>query len=115
MTELHKLKDRALDASSRGLHRKAAEIYTEIVSREPGADWRMRAGEAARRAGLLPLAIEHFTVAAEAYAGEGFPQKAIAVARLILQLEPGREDTMMLLESLRRDGTPLASLRVRLE
>jgi hypothetical protein len=110
MTDLQKLKDRALEATHSGRYRKAAELYEEIASREPDADWRRRAGEAARRAGMLGVALQHFSVAAARYATEGFRNKAIALARLILQLDPSNSGATDLLESLIDEHTPLPAV-----
>lgn len=110
MTDLQKLKDRALDASSRGRHRKAAALFEEIATREPGADWRHRAGEAARRAGMMGPALQHFSTAAARYASEGFGRKAIALARLVLKLDPGNLDASSLLDRLGQADQSLAPM-----
>jgi len=104
--ELSKLKEQALKAVEKSAWGKAAELYLEIAKREPEADWRQRAGETLRKAGDTAAAVEQFMLAAEGYAKGGFLLKAIAVCKVVLQIDPKHTSTQAMLAELysQRDG-----------
>ena len=106
-----KLKDEASEAAARGKHKKAAELYMELARADPGDPlWPHRAGEALRRAGARAESIAHLVLAAEGYAKHGFLLKAISVAKMILEIDPGHQDTQTMLATLyaKRDAKPPA-------
>ncbi len=101
--DLRKLKDEAAHATEKGKHRKAAELYARVAERErDDAQWPQKAGEALRRAGAPGEALPHFAAAAEVYARQGFSLKAVAMAKVILQIDPRHRRAGELLEQLSR-------------
>jgi hypothetical protein len=86
---LRDLKDRALRAFEARRYREAARLFVETAALEPGDPlWRVRAGEAFRKLGLLSSAAASFAQAAAGYARNGFPLQAGAMRRLALSLDP---------------------------
>jgi CRP-like cAMP-binding protein len=99
--DLRKLKDEAARLSDKGKHAKAAELYARVADREPeDPQWSQRAGEAWKRAGNQNEALHHFVAAAEAYARHGFLLKAIAMAKLVLSIDPKHTRTHQMVASL---------------
>jgi len=96
--DLRKLKDEAAHAAEKGKHRKAAELYARIAEREhDDAQWPQKAGEALRRAGAPSEALPHLARAAELYARNGFSLKAMAMAKVMLQIDPRSAQAQRLL------------------
>ena len=109
MADPRKLKDEAAEAATTARYRRAAELYEQIARLEPGdPQWSHRAGESWKRVGDRPAAITRLTTAAEGYARSGFLLKAISVAKMVLELDPGRTEIQAMLASLyaRHDATP---------
>lgn len=104
--DLRKVKDLATRAVEKRQYGKAAELYVEIAQAEDDPDWRQRAGEAFRKAGNLSAAAEQLVSAVEGYAQAGFLLKAIAVCKVVLQLDPRHTDTQRRLAELyaQREG-----------
>ena len=104
--DLRNLKDKATKALEKRNYAKAAEAYLEIAQLEDDPDWRQRAGEALRKVPKPAEAAEQFVMAAEGYARSGFLLKAIAVCKVVLQLEPSHTTTQRMLADLyaQRDG-----------
>jgi len=94
------MKDRATIAATRERFREAAELYAQIAQHEPDGDWLQRAGDAARRGGLIEKALEHLSAACSMYAARGFDQKALALAKVVLQLDPAHEGVHALMRYL---------------
>ena len=88
MADLRKLKDAAALATEKRQYAKAAELYMEIAQAEGEPDWRQRAGEALRKANRNEAAIEQLAMAVDGYARTGFLLKAVAVCKVILQVDP---------------------------
>lgn len=89
------LRDEAAAATAAGKHKRALAAYLELERLEPrDAQWAKRAGETYRRLGNDKLAIEAFARAADRYAQSGFLVQAIAVCKLILQLDPQHATTL---------------------
>jgi CRP-like cAMP-binding protein len=110
--DLRKLKDDAARAAERGRHRRAAELYLQVAERErDDPQWPQRAGEALKRSGAPAEALPHLEAAAAGYARLGFGLKAVALAKVILQLDPEHAPTKALLSSLSKDGAPRAGAR----
>lgn len=113
---VRELKEDAQAALERRDYARAAELLLDVACREPDVpEWAHRAGEALRRAGDLPRAAQHLAAAAEGYARAGALLKAIALCRLVLQIEPGHRRAEWLLgeaEERRRSSTRTASGRI---
>ncbi|HSN34317.1 MAG TPA: hypothetical protein VLU41_16625, partial [Ideonella sp.] len=109
--DLRKLKDQATKAVEKRQYGKAAELYVEIARHEPEPDWHQRAGEAFRKVPDTAQAVRQLERAAEGYAKGGFLLKAIAVCKVVLQLEPAHTATQATLAELyaRREGVPLGA------
>ena len=105
--DLRALKDKAAKAIEKRNYAKGAELYLEIAQHEDDPDWRQRAGEALRKANKNLEAAEQFTMAAEGYARDGFLLKAIAVCKVVLQLDPRHTAIQSRLAELyaQRDGS----------
>src|SRR5438445_4397687 len=106
---LRKLKDQATKAVEKKQYAKAAELYLQISENEPGdADWHQRAGEAFRKVPDPAKAVHELEKAAEGYAKGGFLLKAIAVCKVVLQIDAKHTTTQATLADLyaRREGRP---------
>jgi CRP-like cAMP-binding protein len=107
--DLRKLKDEAAANAEKGRYRKAAELYLLVSQREKDdPQWPHRVGEALRRAGAPAEGLPHLIVAATGYARLGFLLKAIAVAKMILQIDPKHAATQEMLVRLyaKQGGVP---------
>ena len=72
-----------------GKHKRALAAYLELETLEPrDAQWPKRAAETYRKLARNNDAIDAFTRAADRYAQGGFLVQAIAVCKLILQIDP---------------------------
>ena len=99
--DLRKLKDEAARAFDRRAYRKSSELYAKVAKHEPDEPrWSQRVGEALKLAGEPLAALQFFATAADVYAKQGFLLKAIAMAKLILQLDPHHAETQANLASL---------------
>src|SRR5438067_4593411 len=110
--DLRKLKDQATKAVEKKQYAKAAELYVEIGKAEAGdPDWHQRAGEAFRKVPDPGHAIHELERAAEGYAKGGFLLKAIAVCKVVLQIDPKHTTTQGMLAELyaKREGRPTPS------
>jgi CRP-like cAMP-binding protein len=88
------LREEAAAAVAAGKHKRALAAYLELERIEPGdAQWAKRAGETYRRLGNNSNAIEAFERSAQRYAQNGFLVQAIAVCKVILQIDPNHADT----------------------
>jgi CRP-like cAMP-binding protein len=105
--DLRQIKDKAAKAVEKRNFGKAAELYVEIAQYEDDPDWRQRAGDAFRRANKPAEAAEQLIEAAEGYARGGFLLKAIAVCKVVLQLDPRHTATQQRLAELyaMKDGS----------
>src|SRR6201994_2785642 len=89
------LREEAAAAIAAGKHKRALAAYLELERMEPrDAQWAKRAGETYRRLGNNAKAIEAFERSAERYAQNGFLVQAIAVCKVILQIDPKHADTL---------------------
>jgi len=88
------LRDEAAKLIERGKLDKAIEVLGQLETAEPAnPNWSKRLGETHRRAGNDAAAIVAFERAAENYALAGFLVQAIAVCKLILQIDPQHSAT----------------------
>ena len=89
------LREEAAAAIAAGKHKRALAAYLELERMESrDAQWAKRAGETYRRLGNNGKAIEAFERSAERYAQNGFLVQAIAVCKVILQIDPKHADTL---------------------
>jgi len=89
------LREEAAAATAGGKFKRALGAYLELERAEPReAQWPKRAGETYRRLGNTKNAIEAFNRSAERYAQNGFLVQAIAVCKLVLQIDPQHADTL---------------------
>jgi CRP-like cAMP-binding protein len=99
--DIPKLREEAAELVERGKLGKATERYQELEELEPeSAAWPKKIGETQRRAGKTAEAVEAFERAAEKYVQSGFLVQAIAVCKMVLQLDPDNVATMEMLSSL---------------
>jgi CRP-like cAMP-binding protein len=109
-TDPKKLRADAAAALAKGNHRKALALFEELGRKEPGDPLPFhRAGEIYRRLGRNLEAVERLRRAADLYAKQGFLVKAIAVCKIILEVEPGHTETQAELSGLyarRREEGP---------
>ncbi len=92
--DVRTLRDAAASASGEGKHRKALEYYLELEQVEPQSpDWAKRAAETYRRLGKNREAVAAYDRAVDRYVQTGFLVQAIAVCKVILQIDPGHEAT----------------------
>ena len=83
------LRQEAAEATAAGKHKRALGAYLELETLEPrDAQWPKRAGEIYRKLNRNNDATHAFTRAADRYAQGGFLVQAIAVCKLILQIDP---------------------------
>lgn len=114
MSDLRKLKDKAQEAFARGRFARAAELYEEYLGAE-GKDHqvRIRMGDALLRAGEEKKAILAYRAAAEGYARDGFLPRAIAAAKLVLEVDPAHQGVQQILAELyARKSRPTPAPRV---
>jgi cAMP-dependent protein kinase regulator len=89
------LRDEAAEATAAGKHKKALAAYLELERLEPrDAQWAKRAGETYRRLGNMKNAVEAFERSVDRYAQNGFLVQAIAVCKIILQMDPLHAGTL---------------------
>jgi CRP-like cAMP-binding protein len=87
--DVRKLREEAHEATASGKYRRALAAYLELERLEPrDAQWSKRAAETFRRLGKDKDAVDAYVRAAERYATNGFLVQAIAVCKLILQIDP---------------------------
>ncbi|HET9986918.1 MAG TPA: cyclic nucleotide-binding domain-containing protein [Kofleriaceae bacterium] len=90
----HQLREEAATAVARGKLDIALALYGELEQLEPtAAAWPKRVGETYRRIGDSANAVLAFERAVDKYARDGLLVQAIAVCKLILQLEPTHAST----------------------
>ncbi|MGC4115406.1 MAG: HEAT repeat domain-containing protein [Myxococcales bacterium] len=101
MPDVRELKDQASKLFTKGKFEKAAKAYEELCKLEPkDMQIRVRLGDALVKAGEKPAAVAAYRIAAESYAKEGFLPRAIAVCKLILEVDPSHSDTQGVLAQL---------------
>ena len=89
------LRVEAAEATAAGKHKRALAAYLELERIESrDAQWAKRAAETYRRLGNNKNAVEAYERSAERYAQNGFLVQAMAVCKLILQIDPLHEGTL---------------------
>ena len=95
------LREDAAAAAAAGKYKRALEAYLELERRESAdAQWPKRAAEMLRRLGKTKEAIAAYDRAADRYTSGGFLVQAIAVCKLILQLDPSHQWTQRRLAAI---------------
>src|SRR5574341_1063873 len=101
MADLRALKDKAAELVGKGKLEKAAETYRTIVKADRrDVASRHKLGELLRKLGDGDDAIAEYRQVAAAYAHEGQLIKAVAVCKVILEIDPGHQDTQRMLADL---------------
>jgi len=99
--DVKQLRAEASEATTAGKYKRALAAYLELERLEPrDAQWSKRAAETYRRLGKDKDAIGAYTRAVDRYAQSGFLVQAIAVCKLILQIDPKNDDALMRLASM---------------
>src|SRR5215208_6586228 len=109
MPDLRTLKERAAEQARKGRFDKAVELLSTVVTADPkDLAARQKLGEALRRAGNAAQAIRVFAELAEAFAEQGEIIKAIAVCKVVLDVDPAHVETQGVLATLlaRRRAEP---------
>lgn len=89
------LREEANAAHAAGKFKRALEVYLELERVEPrDAGWPKRVGETYRRLGKDREAVSAFERAIDRYAQNGFLVQAIAVCRIVLQIEPNNQTAL---------------------
>lgn len=93
-------------------HADAAKALAALEQAEPGdPQWSHRLGDALRRLGKTREAEAAFERATRRYAAKGFMPKAIAMAKLVIALNPARTDVLASLEAKPADTKAPPPLR----
>jgi CRP-like cAMP-binding protein len=101
--DVRALREEAAQAAAAGKHKRALAAYLELERLEPAdAQWAKRAGETYRKLGNNNHAIQAFNRSVDRYAQNGFLVQAIAVCKLILQIDPNHADTVRRLSDMNR-------------
>jgi CRP-like cAMP-binding protein len=107
MADLRRLKDDALEASSKGNWRKAATCYANLEKDDPhDPGWSLKLGEVLRKLGNNDEAVKAFARAASGYAKGDVLLKAIAVCKIILGIDPRHTRTQEMLAALHASQKP---------
>jgi CRP-like cAMP-binding protein len=95
------LREEATEATASGKYKRALAAYLELERLEPrDAQWSKRAAETYRRLGKEKDAVQAYARAADRYAQNGFLVQAIAVCKLILQVDPKNDDALRRISSM---------------
>ena len=108
MVDLRKLKNEASDAAAKSNWKKAASAYATLEQHEHDALWPLKLGECLRKLGHKVEAIKALTRAVDIYAKADLLLKAIAVCKIILDIDPNHTKTQQALAAFHasRSGTP---------
>src|SRR3954462_14632780 len=99
--KLRKLKDEAQKYLAKGRVDKTLEIYAKVLEADPrDLQSRLKCGDLYRRMCKDAEAINSYHQVAQAYAQEGLLLKAIAVCKLILEVDENHTETQTMLASL---------------
>ncbi|MCE9573812.1 MAG: cyclic nucleotide-binding domain-containing protein [Deltaproteobacteria bacterium] len=89
------LRDDASEAAAAGKHKRALECYLELERLEAGdPQWSKRAGDMYRRINKDRDAVAAYDRAVDRYATGGFIVQAIALCKVILQIDPTHSETV---------------------
>ncbi len=89
------MREEAAAATADGKYKRALAAYLELERVEPrDAQWPKRSAETYRRLGNNKSAIDAYERSADRYAQNGFLVQAMAVCKLILQIDPRHEGSL---------------------
>jgi CRP-like cAMP-binding protein len=93
----------AFDAAMRdGRSKEAVAVLLQLEPLEPRqARWPHKRGDLLRKLGSQPEAVQAYALAADLYMEQGFLARAIAMAKVILEVDPGRADVLERLDPSR--------------
>lgn len=95
MEDVRQLKEKLERAAEREKPREALEILDQLEAVEPDkARWPHRRGDILRKQGRRPEAVAAYERAVALYAAEGFLARSVALARLVVDLDPSRTDVL---------------------
>ncbi|MGB8298477.1 MAG: cyclic nucleotide-binding domain-containing protein [Polyangia bacterium] len=97
MADLRKLKDEAADAVAKSNWKKAASAYATLEQHERDGLWSLKLGECLRKLGHKAEAIKALTRAVDIYGKADLLLKAIAVCKIILDIDPNHTKTQQAL------------------
>lgn len=98
---IREAKDRGAEMLAQGKLEAALAAFREVVKAAPQEPaHRQKVAEVLQRQGKKPEAIAEYQATAELYARTGWLLRAIALCKVILQLEPGHTRTQALLADL---------------
>jgi CRP-like cAMP-binding protein len=97
MPDLRKLKDEAFGAAAKGNWKRAASSYASLEQHARDGLWPLKLGECLRKLGHKAEAIKALTRAVDLYAKADLLLKAIAVCRIILDIDPHHSKTQQML------------------
>ena len=108
MVDLRKLKNQAADAAAKSNWKKAASAYATLEQHEHDALWPLKLGECLRKLGHKVEAVKALNRAVDIYAKADLLLKAIAVCKIILDIDPSHTKTQQTLTAFHasRMGTP---------
>ncbi|MCX5743857.1 MAG: cyclic nucleotide-binding domain-containing protein [Proteobacteria bacterium] len=99
--DVRALRDEAAEANAAGKYKRALVAYLELERLESrDAQWPKRAAETLRRLGKDREAIEAYARSSERYAQSGFLVQAMAVCKIILQIDPQHASTLRALAQM---------------
>jgi cAMP-dependent protein kinase regulator len=105
MADLRKLKDEASDAAGKANWKKAAGLYATLEQHECDGLWPLKLGECQRKLGNKAEAIKALTRAVDIYAKADLLLKAIAVCKIILDIDPQHTRTQQTLAAFSASHT----------
>ena len=108
--DISALRDEASAAVEKGKLDRAVELYTQLEAAEPhAAAWAKKLGEVQRRAGNAAGAITALERAVDKFVAAGFLVQAIAVCKLILQIDASHHTTLQRVAELTAATRPAVS------
>lgn len=97
--EIAALRERLNEALRKDRLQPALSLYGELEALEPDeARWPHRKGDLLARLDRIDDAVASFERAVDLYASQGFLTRAIALAKVILGFDPGRDDVLQRLD-----------------
>ena len=107
MRDLRKVKDEAMEALNKGQWRKAVSCYATLEKEEPAEPaWSLKLGECLRKLGNKEEAIRALSRAAESYSREKLVLKAVAVCKIILEVDPTHTESQARIAALFASRSP---------
>ncbi len=113
MADLRKLKDKAAELVAKGKLDKAIDAFREVVAADAkDVATLQKLADTLRKAGRDGDAVETYGDVADRYARDGLLIKAIAVCKVVLEIDPDHQETQQMLAGLyakrQSGGLPIA-------